>query len=86
MRNQIGLIVLIVVCLGLGVGLVMVKKQANDRNKNDTVTIITLSNKWVKTSDDLSEQKQFAAVLLALYQADAQRLCVDILFSVKVQI
>src|SRR5437667_2230364 len=63
MRNQIGLIVLIVVCLGLGIGLFVVKKQANDQKKTDTVTIITLSNKWDKTQFDLSEQKQFAAVL-----------------------
>jgi len=63
MKNQIGLIVLIVLCVALLVGLVVVRKQAGDQHTKDTETISDYSNRWVKTSGTLDEQKQVAALL-----------------------
>src|ERR1043166_8525494 len=58
MKNQIGVIVLVLVCLGLGIALITVKKQSSDRQRKDGEAITTLSNNWTKTSSDLQEQKQ----------------------------
>jgi Chromosome segregation ATPases len=55
--------VLVVVCLGLGIGLVSVRKQADKQQHSDSEKIDTLSNKWVKVSGDLDEQRQVAAML-----------------------
>jgi chromosome segregation ATPase len=63
MKNQIGLIVLVVVCLGLLLGVVVVRKQAGDQHSKDTETVSDYSNRWVKTSGTLDEQKQVAALL-----------------------
>ncbi len=63
MKNQIGLVVAVVICLGLAIGLVMSRKQATEQKKTDTETILTLSNKWVDTSGKLEEQKQVATML-----------------------
>ena len=62
MKNRIGVIVLVLLCLGLGIGLLATRKQASDQQQQDTERIETLSNKWVKTSSDLEEQKQVAAM------------------------
>jgi len=63
MKNQIGLIVAVVLCVGLVVGLVVVHKQAGDQHSKDTDMISDYSNRWVKTSGTLDEQKQVAALL-----------------------
>jgi len=68
MKNRIGVIVLAVVCLALGIGLIASRKQASDRQQQDSERIETLSNKWVKTSGDLEEQKQVAA----MYEKDLE--------------
>jgi len=62
MKNRIGAIVLVLLCLGLGIGLIASRKQASDLQQQDTERIETLSNKWVKTSSELEEQKQVAAM------------------------
>jgi chromosome segregation ATPase len=62
MKNRIGAIVLVVLCLGLGIGLIASRKQASDQQHESSERIETLSNKWVKTSSDLEEQKQVAAM------------------------
>lgn len=62
MKNRIGIVVLVVLCLGLGIGLIASRKQASDLEHQDTERIEVLSNKWVKTSSDLEEQKQVAAM------------------------
>ena len=62
MKNRIGIIVLVVLCLGLGIGLIASRKQASDQGRADSDRIDVLSNKWVKTSSDLEEQKQVAAM------------------------
>lgn len=58
MKTKIGLIILLVVCVGLAVVLFVTKQQANEEKKQDTEKISTLSNKWVETSGKLEEQKQ----------------------------
>jgi chromosome segregation ATPase len=62
MKNRIGVIVLVVLCLGLGIGLIASRKQASEQEHQDAERIEVLSNKWVKTSGDLEEQKQVAAM------------------------
>jgi chromosome segregation ATPase len=51
-----------VLCLGLGISLIASRKQASDQQHESSERIETLSNKWVKTSSDLEEQKQVAAM------------------------
>ncbi len=62
MKNRIGVIVLVVLCLGMGIGLIASRKQASDLQHQDAERIEVLSNKWVKTSSDLEEQRQVAAM------------------------
>jgi chromosome segregation ATPase len=62
MKNRIGAIILVVLCLGLGIGLIASRKQASDLEHQDAERIEVLSNKWVKTSSDLEEQRQVAAM------------------------
>ena len=62
MKNRIGIIVLVVLCLGLGIGLIASHKQASDQQHQDAERIEGLSNKWVRTSSDLEEQRQVAAM------------------------
>jgi septal ring factor EnvC (AmiA/AmiB activator) len=63
MKNRIGLVILIVVCLGLLVALISVNKDATKQRTEDSERISTFSNKWVTTSGQLDEQKQVAAML-----------------------
>jgi chromosome segregation ATPase len=63
MKNRIGLIVLVVACVALLLGLVMVWKQGSDQHSKDTEMVSDYSNRWVKTSGTLDEQKQVAALL-----------------------
>ncbi len=58
MKNRIGVIVLVVVCIGLGIALIALKKQASDQKKADSEKILTLSNNWFVTSDRLNRQEQ----------------------------
>ena len=61
MRNRIGVVVLVLLCLGLGVALITIKKQATEQQDKTTERIGSLSNQWMKTSADLDEQRQVAA-------------------------
>ncbi len=63
MKNRIGVIGLVVVCLVLAIVLITMNKQAAKQKENDTQTILTLSNKWVYTNDKLVEQQGVNAVL-----------------------
>jgi chromosome segregation ATPase len=58
MKNLIGVIILAVVCLGLAVVLISTKKQATVEKLKDVETILDHSNKLVKTTGDLIEQRQ----------------------------
>jgi len=62
MKNRIGIVVLVVLSLGLGIGLIASRRQASNQQREDSERIDVLSNKWVKTSSDLEEQKQVAAM------------------------
>src|SRR5262245_25828935 len=44
MNNRIGLIILILLCLGLAAAMIMVKKHAADQHLQDTAQIETVSN------------------------------------------
>lgn len=63
MKNRIGIILLALVCLGLGVLLLATRKQAEKRQAEDEARVEALSNQWVKTSSELDEQRQVAAML-----------------------
>jgi chromosome segregation ATPase len=63
MKNRIGVIVLILCCVGLVFGLFVVRKQALQKQRDDAEAIAVLSNKWVRTSADLDDQRQVAATL-----------------------
>src|SRR5262249_47561595 len=63
MKNRIGFVLVVVVALGLGIGLLSVKRQATKQQQEDAETISGLSNKWVKTSADLDEQRTGTASL-----------------------
>ena len=63
MNNRIGVIVLLVICLGLGVAVMLVKKHGTEQHQQDTKQIDTLTNQLVQTSTDLDEQKKVAAML-----------------------
>jgi chromosome segregation ATPase len=63
MNNRIGIIVLLVLCLGLGVALVIINKKSSDQRLADTKKIDTVSNQLVQTSSDLDEQKKVAVNL-----------------------
>ncbi len=62
MKNRIGLVVLVLVCLGLGIALVTIRKQASDQQQKDSVRIDTLSNDLTKTSTELKDQQQVNAM------------------------
>jgi len=65
MKNRIGVIIslLVLVCVGLGVALIVTKKQASERQRELTENNGTLSNSWVRTHDELDQQKQVNALL-----------------------
>src|SRR6266404_5142623 len=62
-KNQIGLAVSGVICLGLVIALVATKNQANKEKQQDTDSIVTFSNKWVEYSDKLDDQKKVTTML-----------------------
>lgn len=63
MKNRIGIILLALVCLALGIVLIATRKQGEKRQAEDEARVEALSNKWVKTSNDLDEQRQVSAML-----------------------
>jgi len=63
MKNRIGLVLLVLVCLGLGIALISVNSSSTKQRVEDSERISTFSNKWVTTSGQLDEQKQVAAML-----------------------
>jgi chromosome segregation ATPase len=63
MKNRIGMIVLVVICLGLGIALLMVKNKAADQQRADTESILDYSNRLMSTSAKWEEQKNVTAML-----------------------
>src|SRR5437867_4620978 len=52
MNNRIGVVVLIILCLGLGVAVLLVKKGAAEQHTEDSKQIETVSNHLVKANTD----------------------------------
>ena len=65
MKSRIGLIILILVCLGLAVGLVVTKKQATQEIQQHIERNVGLSNNLAKTQSDLEEQRTVNAELVS---------------------
>jgi chromosome segregation ATPase len=63
MRNQLGIIVLIVVCVGLIVALVMNQKKATTQHQQDVQAITGKSNELIKTTADLEDVRKVNADL-----------------------
>src|SRR5438132_13619284 len=63
MKNRIGIVILVLICVVLGIAFVFVKRDAAKERADATVKIETFSNKWVETSAKLDEEKQNAAKL-----------------------
>ena len=63
MKNRIGIILLALLSVGLCIGLFVLKQQGEKRQVEDEARVEALSNKWVKTSNDLDEQRQVSAML-----------------------
>jgi len=58
MKNKIGLIVLTVATAALLVALIVTSKNASEQKKSDSDRIATLSNTWVETKANLTEQQE----------------------------
>jgi uncharacterized protein (DUF3084 family) len=63
MKNKLGLVLLVLVCLGLGIGLLLVKNQAAEQKRADTERLLGVSNDLKQTSFKLEEQKQVSTML-----------------------
>jgi len=63
MKNRIGIVILVLVCVVLGIALLTVKRDAAKLQAKDSETIVGLSNNLSFTSAKLDEQKQVAALL-----------------------
>jgi uncharacterized protein (DUF3084 family) len=58
MKNRIGIIILVVLCVGLGIGIIGVKRQADTEKAEDTKSIQSLSNRVNVAANQLEETKQ----------------------------
>ena len=58
MKNQLGIIILILLCVGLIVALVVSQKKATAVHTADTVTIGNVSNQLVQTTSDLEDVRK----------------------------
>jgi chromosome segregation ATPase len=63
MKNRVGLILLLVICLGLIIGLLVARKNADEQQRRDSQTILNHSNQWVETQAKLEEQVQVTTLL-----------------------
>jgi chromosome segregation ATPase len=58
MKNQMGTIVLLLICVGLIGALIWSQKHASDQKSAAEANIGSYSNKWVETSAGLDQQRQ----------------------------
>jgi len=63
MKNRMGLVILILICLGLTVVLIFTQSRSANELQKSTVTIGELSNKLEKITYDLGEQRQVNSLL-----------------------
>src|SRR4030095_7402595 len=58
MKNRIGVLILVVVCVGLVIGIIGIKRQADTEKAKDITSIQNLSNNWNVARNELIETKQ----------------------------
>src|SRR5437762_8677418 len=58
MKNRLGLVILILACVGLVVALIVTSSQSAKQQRDSLDTIVTLSNKWEDVSAKLEEQRK----------------------------
>jgi chromosome segregation ATPase len=63
MKKQLGIVILVVLCVGLLIALVVGKKQADTQRKKDADTILDFSNQLTTASASLDELRQVNLVL-----------------------
>jgi chromosome segregation ATPase len=63
MKGKTGIVVLVVLCIALGVGLLIRHAKAVQEQQAAEARIMTLSNQWVKTESDLSDQRKVNSTL-----------------------
>jgi chromosome segregation ATPase len=63
MRNRIGLVALVILCVGLAIALFMIKHQATEAKQRDDEAIQSLKQKWTDTNQKLEDQKQVTTML-----------------------
>jgi chromosome segregation ATPase len=63
MKKQLGIVILVVLCVGLVIALVVGKKQADTQRRKDADTILDFSNQLTTASANLDELRQVNLVL-----------------------
>jgi chromosome segregation ATPase len=63
MKNRIGVVVLVLICVGLGIGLISIRREATKQKTEDTDKILSYSNQVLEANGKLDEQKQVTAML-----------------------
>jgi len=63
MKGKTGIVVLVVLCIALGVGLLIRHAKAVQEQQAAGAKIMTMSNQWVKTENDLNEQRKVNATM-----------------------
>jgi len=74
MKTQLGIVILVVVCVGLVIALIAGKKQADTQRKKDADTILDFSNQLTTASASLDELRQVNLVLTNDLDAGRQAL------------
>ncbi len=76
MKTQLGIIILVVVCVGMLVALMTEKKRADTRQTKDTDTILEFSNQLTTASANLDELRQVNLMLTNDLDATRQTLTI----------
>ena len=63
MKNQTGVVILVLVCLGLGIALITVKVQSSRQHETDNKQLVSFSNDLATASSASNEQAQVTATL-----------------------
>src|ERR1051326_8278628 len=63
MKNRVGIVILIVVCIGLVIGLVAIKHNADKQKEADNQTISKVSNELKEANKNLEDTKQVNTTL-----------------------
>ena len=74
MKRQLGIVILVALCVGLVIALIVGKKQADTQRKKDADTILDFSNQLTTASASLDELRQVNLVLTNDLDASRQAL------------